>query len=389
LSIYKRTLEETLQNKKLREEGKHIAIPFPFPRFSNYFPGIMKRRYFIVTANQKVGKSKITDFLFMISPFLFQKYVKTNIKPRIKYFSLEMSKEDKIKEMRSFLLFHLHGITMAPDTIDSIYSGYILDPVIERIIKSDEFLSWFEEFENVVEFIDYTKNPYGIYKNVREYAHRNGTYIDKEGKPMDMRIPLRYDTPGFKETPDSRKEIDQYNKNIQFYKADDEDVYNIVIIDHARLLTVEKDLDDRRNIENFSSNYLMGMRDRWNFIPVLVQQQMAAQESVDNAKAAKLRPSSDGLGISKNTAQDCDTLLGLFSPARHKKLSWEEYDISQLVDKHRELSIILNRRGNATITQLYFNGASNYFKELPPVSQMSSQVYNIITENKVSPKIEF
>jgi hypothetical protein len=54
MSIYKRTLEETLRNKQLRLEGKHIAIPFPFPRFSEYFPGIMKRRYFITTANSKV-----------------------------------------------------------------------------------------------------------------------------------------------------------------------------------------------------------------------------------------------------------------------------------------------------------------------------------------------
>lgn len=387
MSIYRKTLEETLQNKKLRESGKHIAIPFPFPRFSEYFPGIMKRRYFLVTANQKIGKSKITDFLFVIAPFLFSQTQDTNIQPKIKYFTLEQSKEDKIKELRSFLLFYKHGITLAPDYIDSIYRGYILDSKIEELIKSDEFLDWFERLENTVEFIDFTKNPYGIYKYMREYAHRNGTYFDKQGKSMDMSLPLRYDSPGFKETPDQRQEREMYNQTIHYYKPNNSDQYNIVVIDHARLLTVEKGFDDRTNIEHFSSNYLMSMRDRWDFIPVMVQQQMAAQESVDNLKADKLRPSSDGLGISKNTAQDADTIIGLFSPARHKKLSWEGYDISQLKDKHRELSVISNRRGNAAVTQLYFNGACGYFKELPPSEDMTSKVYDIIKNDKVNPSL--
>jgi len=234
MSIYKKTLEETLQNKKLRLEGKHIAIPFPFPRFNEYFPGIMKRRLFLITANQKVGKSKITDFLFVINPFLFSTEGETNIKPKIKYFTLEQSKEDKIKEIRSFLLFYKHGITLSSDRIDSIFSGEILNDKVERIIKSDEFLNWFEELENVVEFVDFTKNPYGIYKYVREYAHTRGVYIDKNGKEMDMSIPKRYDTDGFKETKDQKQERDNYNKSIQYYKPFDENEYNIIVIDHAQ-----------------------------------------------------------------------------------------------------------------------------------------------------------
>ena len=154
-----------------------------------------------------------------------------------------------------------------------------------------------------------------------------------------------------------------------------------------RLLTIEQGLDERRNLENFSSNYLMSVRDRWKFIPVLVAQQAASQESVENTKADKLRPSADGIGIAKNIQQDCDTLVGLFSPARHRKMSWEGYDISQLRDRHRELSIILNRRGNSAVTQLYFNGAANYFKELPLTSQMTQGIYDIISKDQVKPDL--
>jgi hypothetical protein len=382
MSIYKKTLEETLNNKALRLSGKHIAIPLPFKRFSEFFPGIMKRRYFGVTANSKVGKTKITDFLFVMTPFLFSRSTETNIKPRIKYFSLEMSKEDKIKEVRSFLLFYKYKITMPPDMIDSIYSGKVLDDNVERIIKSDEFLEWFEDFESMVEYIDYTKNPYGIYKHIRSHAHNHGVYINKEGNQMDMSIPLRFDDSKYKPTSDDRLMLDEFNKNILFYKAFDDDIYEIKIVDHARLLVVEKDMDDRKNIENFSSQYMMSARDRWNCIPVLVQQQAASQESVENAKADKLRPSPDGLGISKNTQQDFDTLFGLFSPARHNKFSWEGYDIRALGDSHREFEVLLNRRGNSVMTQLYFNGASNYFMELPKPEQMTPAIYSKLSKHE-------
>ncbi len=204
-----------------------------------------------------------------------------------------------------------------------------------------------------------------------------------------MSLPRKIDAKGYKITADDKIDLENFNKHVNYYKQEDEDEYHIVVVDHARLLTVEKEFDDRRNIENFSSSYLMAMRDRWNFIPVMVQQQMAAQESTDNVRADKIRPSADGLGISKNTAQDVDTLIGLFSPARHRKLSWEGYDISRLKDKHRELSIVQNRRGNAVITQLYFNGACGFFKELPPVDIISNEVYEKILKDAVNPQISY
>lgn len=385
MSIYKKTLAETLENKKLRLAGKHISIPFPFTRFNSLFPGIQKRRYYGITANSKVGKTKITDFLFVITPYLFSREQETNIKPKIKYFSLEMSKEDKIKEVRSFLLFYKYGITMSPDIIDSIYEGKILNDDIEKIIKGDEFLAWFEDFESVVEYLDHTKNPFGIYKEIRKYAHLNGYYINKSGNKMDMSFFQKMDKDDYKITQDDKSRLEILNKEINFYYPSNPDEYFIPVVDHARLLTIEKGFDERTNIENFSSNYLISCRDRWSFIPVLIQQQAAQQESVENMKANKLRPSPDGLGISKNTQQDFDVLLGLFSPARHNKKTWEEYDISKLQDKHRELEILLNRRGNSTITQLYFNGAANYFKELVEPDKMTETIYNNISQHLVKP----
>ena len=44
-------------------QGKFNCIPWPFQRFKNYVPGTEKGKYIIITANQKVGKSKLADYM--------------------------------------------------------------------------------------------------------------------------------------------------------------------------------------------------------------------------------------------------------------------------------------------------------------------------------------
>ena len=70
------------------------------------------------------------------------------------------------------------------------------------------------------------------------------------------------------------------------------------------------------------------MRDRWKYIVVNVQQQMAQQESVEHAQANMLRPSANGLADNKLTGRDVDMMLGLFSPFRFRRAEWEGYDIN-------------------------------------------------------------
>ena len=54
VKIYDRVLEVAQENKRRRENGEDIAIPFPFERFAEIVPGIQKGRYIINTANSKV-----------------------------------------------------------------------------------------------------------------------------------------------------------------------------------------------------------------------------------------------------------------------------------------------------------------------------------------------
>ena len=74
---------------------------------------------------------------------------------------------------------------------------------------------------------------------------------------------------------------------------------------------------------------------------------------------------------------DCTLMLGIFSPYKYKVPNYEGWDMNQIRDYHREISILLNRSGksNASI-QMYFNGAASYFRELPNIP--TSSVYEFV-----------
>lgn len=364
---FDRVLKEIKENKKLREEGKDLLIPFPFPRFANYVPGIQKGRYYICTASSKIGKTQITDFLFVYNPYYFTKERTSNIKVRIFYFTLEMSKEDKIKQAIAYKLYKDKGIILSTDKISSLFKNYTLTNEVLNEIES--YKDWFHDYENTVTYVDSTRNPYGIYRYMREYAYNNGQFINKRGDVIPLQLIKQND--------------EEAVKSVDYYQPNDPNEYVIVVTDHVSILTCEKEKTLHQTIDDFSSEYCLKLRDRFKYIIVNVQQQAAASESLENFKADKLQPSANGLGDNKLTARDADCILGLFAPSRHKIRQYEGYDITKLQDNHRELSVIMNRRGNSVSTQLYFNGAISYFKELPPANEMTEEIYNNIINTRI------
>lgn len=343
MSLFKRVLADLKERRDRIITGKVNCIPWGFPRFESYLPGIEQGKYYIVTANSKVGKSQITDWLFMYNAFRqFKKGLP--IKLKIFYFSLEMAKEEKIRQMLSNLLFLESNYTnvVSPKALRSTGTAISQD-IIDEIDKHEEYVN---EFLKCVTFIDNIRNPYGIFNYMRGYAKKNGTQHKKiiqiDGKDV---------------------EVDDY------YEANDPEEYVIPIVDHARLLTPEKGGSLRDAISKLSSEYFINLRNKYNQSPVLVQQQAAGQESVENMRAGRLRPTLDGLGDNKTTQQDANVIFGLFSPFRHHIPEYEGRDIKFYKDNIRFLEIIGGREGGAgVIAPIYFNGAVNYFCELPKLT---------------------
>lgn len=358
-SLFNNVLGRIQTNKAIRDSGGFVCFPWNnMPKLSTILPGIQKARYVIVTANSKVGKTQITDYLYVLSPLDFLRaHPNSGLKLKIFYFSLEMSKEDKLKSLLSYRLFKDHNIILDPENMESQFRDYILpQDVLEKLNAYRDYYDWVSQHLTI---IDHIRNPFGIYKHMRNYAIANGRFY-----LGDQVVNLAAD-PG--------QLYDRYVPN-------DPDEYVIVITDHVSLLSPEQTSGNTlwNAMFDFSSNYCLKMRDNFKYTVVNVQQQAMDQEKQQftfkgESITAKLKPSPDGLGDCKLTGRDCDLMLGLFSPARYnipkypiRQEGEPAYDIRLLKDNYRELSVILNRRGgSAKNLHLYFNGACNYFEELP------------------------
>lgn len=97
----------------------------------------------------------------------------------------------------------------------------------------------------------------------------------------------------------------------------------------------------------------------------------------------KLEPSTEAFGDNKTTVRDANIVLGLFAPDRYRIQEHNGYDISFFRDRYRSLSLLKSRDGVANKKlPLFFNGAVDFFKELPKTDDIEGmrRVYEYINE---------
>ena len=87
-------------------------------------------------------------------------------------------------------------------------------------------------------------------------------------------------------------------------------------------------------------------------------------------------------------------VLGLFSPFKYELREYLGYDITKLKDNVRFLEVIINRGGSpGGIVALYFDGAVNYFNELPKAEDRDglNKIYKYLDSlrNKSTSKLFF
>lgn len=276
----------TLKERKSRvESGLLNCIPFPFPRFRNWVPGIERAKYIVLTANQKVGKSKLADFMFVYEP-LFYSIDHAELRFKVLYFTLEMSPEEKYLEFLCHLLYRLDKLEISPTALKSTARESPVPEYILKLLETERYQRYIRLFEEKVIYIDTDRNPTGIHKYCREYALSNGDLkykkVQRKEKGSDLLIDLEV---------------------IDHYQPDDPEEYRIVIVDNASNLTMESGLKKMETIDKLSK-YGIILRTQLKYIFVLIQHQAQSQEGIENFKLNKMKPSSDGLADCKTTTRD-------------------------------------------------------------------------------------
>lgn len=364
MSLIQRVLSNLEERRQRVLSGNINCIPSPFKSFLNDFPGIEQGKYYLFSGASKSAKTQLTSYLFVYTPILYAYYHPDKLRIKIFYFPLEETPEKITMRFMCHLLYVLSDkkIRISPMKLQSISKENMVDEEILKILNSLEYRSILDFYEDHVHFIS-ERNPTGCWKTINKYAQEAGTIHKKT-------ILIENKETGIKQ----EKEVFDY------YEPKDKDEYVEIIYDHASLIELERGMSRKECIDKLSE-YFMVFRNRYNYIPVLVQQQNLETIGLDAFKANKIRPTLAGLADSKNPGKDCSVMLGITNPFAFELPEYLKYDIKKLRGYARFLEVVLNREGESNgVLALYFDGATNFFAPLPSAKDETNlqKVYKLI-----------
>ena len=287
MSLRERVQKELKERRDRLLNGEINSIPTPFKRFKEDFIGIEQSTYYCITSYTKGGKSQFTSFVFIYKALLYAYYSKSNIKITILYFPLEETPERIMQRFISYLLYdYTKGqIRISPRDLRSTTNDKPCPQEVLDMLENDEIKDILDYFESNIIF-NTTGNPTGIYKACKQYAEEHGKVLTKKSK--------------YKDDFGTVHEVDAFDR----YIPDNPNEYKIIIIDTINLIDTEKGLTLKQSMDKLSEYLAKYLRNRYNFSPVVIQQQAFESEGLDAFKANKVRPSVAGLGDSKYSSRD-------------------------------------------------------------------------------------
>lgn len=345
-------------------EGGVNTIPSPFKRFSQDFLGWEQATYYIVTSFTKGGKTQlVSHLLFDALMYCYKHGQETGVSIKVLYFPLEETPQRILTRFYSWLLNRNYNIRISPSDLRSSNNDKPLPEHILDILESEDFSNIVQYFEEHVLFSE-ESNPTGIYKYCKEYAESHGQVIKKTKKYKDE-FGKEHEVQGF-----------------GHYEANNPDEYVLPIIDTINLIQTERGFTKKQAIDKLSE-YCITLRDNYGYSPVVIQQQNTDNESIENVKLNRTRPTTAGLGDSKYTAHDANIVLGIFSPFRFGLENYLDYDIKTLKDHFRTLEVLVNRDGElGGLVGLFFDGATCTWAEMPKPNNTAEmgKVYSYIRQ---------
>ena len=224
-----------------------------------------------------MSKTQFTSFVFVFTPLFFAYEHRDQIRVKFFFYLWEETKEDFTTRFICHLIYKLSNgkIEVSPTEIMSTDNNKPVKQEVLDIMETEEFNSYMKFFEDCSIFSD-SQNPTGIYMECRNYAENNGVTYTKPKKYKD------------------EFGVERITQSFDYYEANDKEEYKIIIIDHLSLVSTEKGMTLKQAMDKVGE-YCIILRDRYNFTPVIIQQQNTDQESLDAIKMQKLRPTVAGL----------------------------------------------------------------------------------------------
>ena len=317
---------------KAGQEGKNFGLPTGLKSLDYAIDGVQKKSMYGICAAPKVGKTTLTDFSFVLHPFLFlleqkKKNPDTEFDIQWHYFSYEINRIRKEFDFASFFFKYDHGIR------DFEYEGetyrmssrYLLGrlktkvggktiPVckehkdlLERIYL-DRIIPLFGEYDNkgkqikpgYIIFLEERDNPTGMRNLLLQWYKNNGEFDFQEY-----------------ETFVKGKKLKQ--KKIIGYKPDNQSRFHIVVTDHIRKLKRERNFSRKEVIDKWIE-YSVELRN-WcgsSFVHICHLNRGINDIQRIKFESETLHPTGDDVKDTGNLSEECDYLLTLFNPREEK-----------------------------------------------------------------------
>lgn len=371
--------QEIQKRYENKSKGYNNCIPFSLERLSKIVPGIIPGEYYLITGSSGSAKSKLARFLFIHEPYMYvKKHPELDIKFDVLYWSLEEDVKKVYSSEISRLIKTRNNISLSYRDLMSIgENSYLSNNDIENIMAvKDEFNEW---RKHIWVFDSKDANPTGIMKTIESFAYHIGRYYKKDNTPFSD-----------EEMMEVKEGKGDWIKKVEYYRTDHPRHYVIILIDHVSLINLESGMGRTETIYKLSTDYLLRAKNRFGFIPVIVQQQQSAKERMQytsggTAIEEKVEPSLDALADCTTTQREATIVFGIFSPVRYGIEKHNGYDINVLRDNYRSLKVLKQRDSVANVAlPLYFEGGSDFFKTLPPSGDaiILNKVYEQIIQKR-------
>lgn len=345
---------------EIARTGTNIGLSNGLPGVSNYIYGTHKGRYYLVGADSGVGKTTVSDFMF-----IFNAYESARLLGRplfIYYYSFEISLEEKKARWVSYYLKVKYGMSLSADYIQGRIPGMMVtDAHMEYIRRAYLYVEELMSYSHMI-VIEDPVHPTKIFNNMIDH---------------------HYDKPGFGKVLRHAHAIDPKKKGaIYGWKADpgNEHAVTILVIDHLALLMNEQGFDTKHTMD-LMSKYLVTLRNLFGLTSVVIQ-----QFNTDITSTYRMNKKGDGLitpqridfGDSRYTFRDANIVLGLIKPSIYEIPTYYKYDVTKLDQYFVAMHLMKNRHGiSQRMMPVFLDGLTGVMEDLPltPTVELVMQPY--------------
>lgn len=323
------TVTETLRHEiDLGREGRMQGYSMGMPKLESIIDGVTKQTMVILGGCTGSGKTSATIYLYVYRP-LMEHLDDDNFK--VFYASMEMNASMLFAKLLSTYIFETYHKELAVKEILSRKRNYILSDEDYTIVQDG--LKWLEKVEQKVEVYDKSLNASKLYAKLMKNLEKLGTFTETENRKV--------------------------------FIPNNPDMIYVVILDHIGLLQPSQGSTKKGEIDKTVS-YLITLRNMCGISPVIVQQINRDQSNIERFKAGRTGIQLSDFKESSDTTDGAEIVLAVYSPHRDKLNTHRGYDIKQLGDKFRTITVLKSRYGDSDVEiGVNFFGKINIWKELP------------------------